>query len=519
MNPLIRKLLIPRYEYIILDRDFRVVEASYGAPGFADFPNELYQGNDVRLSFPELVGIEPVLLDILEGREISFELKGVARSDERNLYSVEPSQQTNTVLTPNKLPLYIDLYINEASNQDHVENRLLILLEDATERMLLQQSFAQRTNEANLLLSSLPISKKYIDIITSMADALLVTTNSGVIKTANQFAQDLFGYSQDELIDQPISRVILDESFLNQINKLPNGCVEFVKDIEVICRKKNEENLTVAFSCSAIQTDIEGLRNFVYIGRDISERKRLEAEMLKSLERERKLRELKSDFVSMASHEFRTPLTSILSSTELLEKYSHRWTEEKKLKHYRRIENSVRRMTELLDDVLLISKAEAGKIEFNRQPLNLKSFCRNLVEEIQTSIGKKHRIILISSEENNLVNVDERLVLQILNNLLTNAIKYSPQETIVRLIYTGSQQEVIFEIQDEGIGIPLEDQPRLFESFHRAKNVGNIPGTGLGLAIVEKAVKLHNGTISFVSEAGVGTTFKVSLPLNNCTDN
>jgi two-component system, OmpR family, sensor histidine kinase VicK len=519
MNPLVKRLLTPRYEYLTLDRNFIVVEASYGAPCFAEFPNDLYQGNDVRLSFPELVGIESVLIDILEGREISFELKGVARGDERQLCLVELSQQINTVLYPAKLPLYIDLYISESSNQNHVENRLLILLEDATERMLLQQSFAQSTNEAHLLLSSLPISKKNIDqVITSMAEALFVTTNSGIIKTVNQFAQDLFGYSQDELINQPISKIILDENFLSQINKLSNGYGEFIKDLEVICRKKNAESITVNFSCSAIQTEIEDLRNFVYIGRDISERKRLEAEMLKSIEHERKLRELKSDFVSMASHEFRTPLTAILSSTELLEKYSHQWTEEKKLKHYHRIENSVRRMTELLDDVLIISKAEAGKIEFNPQPLNLKIFCRNLVEEIQVSISRKHRIIFTCSGEFNLVKIDEKLLIQILNNLLTNAIKYSPQETIVRLICTCGQQEVTFEIQDEGIGIPVEDQQRLFESFHRAKNVGNIPGTGLGLTIVEKAVKLHGGAISFISEVGVGTTFKVTLPLNNCTD-
>lgn len=516
MNSLLKKLLTPRYEYLTLDRNLIVLEASSGAQCFAESPDELYQGNDVRLSFPEIVGIESVLIDILEGREISFELKGVGRSEERQSTLLEQCQKNNS-LFPKKAPLYIDLYINESSNQDYLENSLLILLEDSTERMILQQSFAQRTNEAQLLLTSLPISQSYIDkIIASMADALLVTTSSGIIKTANQFAQDLFGYNEEELVNKPISLIISDQNFLNQIKDLSNcGVGEFLRNVEVNCLKKDQESLIVAFSCSAIQTELKGLKNFVYIGRDISERKQLEAEMLKALNRERELRELKSDFVSMASHEFRNPLTSILSSTELLEKYSSRWTEEKKQKHYRRIENSVKRMTEIVEDVLLISKAEAGKLEFNPQPLILKSFCRNLVGEIQLSIGKKHRINFTYSGQVTPVCLDEKLLIQILNNLLTNAIKYSTQETIVRFSCTCQQHEVIFEIQDEGIGIPVEDQERLFESFHRAKNVGNIPGTGLGLTIVQKSVNLHNGNISLVSQVGVGTTFQVRLPLTN----
>ncbi|MEO8892414.1 MAG: PAS domain-containing sensor histidine kinase [Coleofasciculaceae cyanobacterium] len=520
MNLLVKRLLTPRYEYLTLDRNFIILEGSYGARCFAEFPDELYQGNDVRLSFPEIIGIETILIDILEGREVVFELKGVGRSEDRNSSLVEQCQ-TNDLLCQQQYPLYIDLYIHESSNQNYLENSLIILLEDSTERMLLQQSFAQRTNEAQLLLASTPNSKNYIDkIIASMADALIVTTSSGIIKTVNQFTQNLFGYSEEELINKPISTIICDENFLNQINNRANyGVGEFFKNVEINCLKKNQESILVAFSCSAVPTELQGLKNFVYIGRDISERKQIEAEMSKALDRERELRELKSDFVSMASHEFRTPLTSILSSTELLEKYSDVWTEERKQKHYRRIENSIKRMTELVDDVLIISKAEAGKIEFNPQPLIIKNFCETLVEEIQLSLDTKYRINFTYSGQVNSVCLDEKLVIHILNNLLTNALKYSPQETIVHFSCICQQQEVIFEIQDEGIGIPLEDQKRLFESFHRARNVGNIPGTGLGLTIVQKSVNLHNGKISLVSQVGVGTTFQVILPLTNSEDN
>ncbi len=496
MNPLLKKLLAPRYEYLTLDRNLIILEASLGAQSFAECPDALSLGNDIRVSFPELIGVEEILIDILEGRQTNFELKGVVRSLEKSS------------------SLYLDLYISEYSNQDAGENWLLVLLEDATERMVLQQTLAQRSNEANLLVSSLTASKNYIDrIITSMADALLVTTASGLIKTVNKFAQDLFGYSQDELINQPISMVISNPEVLQEIKNFSDSNPgEFIKDVEVICETKTGEQICVAFSCSAIQTEIEGLKNFVYIGRDVSDRKRVESEMMKALERERELRELKSEFVSMASHEFRTPLTAIFSSTELLQHYSHTWPEEKKLKHFHRIEDSVKRMTALLDDVLLFSKAEAGKLKFNPAPLVLKNFCSDLVEELQLGIGEKHKITWVYSGSCNNACMDEKLLLHILTNLLTNAIKYSSPGSTVLFSCSCDGEEVIFEIKDEGIGISPEDQARLFQSFHRGKNVEKIPGTGLGLAIVQKSVELHGGKIAVNSELGVGTTFRVTLP-------
>jgi two-component system sensor histidine kinase VicK len=500
MSNLIKKIIVPRYEYIILERNFSIVEISSGAQRFVDNSDDLNLGNDVRNIFPELIGIEEILIDILEGRKTNFEFKGVARSGESSS------------------SLYIDLYISEYATQENVENQLIVLLEDATERMVLQQTLSQRTNEANLLLSSLTASKNYIDrIINSMADALLVTTASGIIKTVNGFAQSLFGYSQEEFLNMPVSRLITDEEFLKKIKYLSTLTPgEFAKDVEVVCRNKAGEKICVAFSCSAIQTEVEGLQNFVYIGRDISDRKRVEAEMIKALEHERELRELKSGFVSMASHELRTPLTSIFSSTELLEAYGHKWPEDKKLKHYHRIEAAVRRMTALLDDVLLFSKVEAGKLEFYPKPLILKNFCSDLVEEIQLGIGKDHQITFIYSGPCSNACMDEKLLQHILGNLLTNAIKYSPQATAVFFSCSCKDGEVTFEIKDQGIGIPPEDQQRLFESFHRANNVGNIPGTGLGLAIVQKSVELHGGKITFTSEVGVGTTFRVTLPLESC---
>lgn len=501
MNSFFQKFLAQRYEYLILDRTLKILEASYGTQRFADCPEALNIGSDVCISFPELRGIEEIIIDILEGRQRHFELKGLTRSIDT------------------KSPFYLDLYISEYYNPDVLENQLVVLLEDATERIVLQQTLAQRTNEANFLVSYLAASKNYIDrIITSMADALLVTTASGTIKTANQFAQNLFGYSQEELVSKQISELISNDKFLQYTrnwSSLNPG--EFLKDVEVVCQTKTGEQICISFSCSAILTEIEGLQNFVYIGRDISDRKRVEAQMMKALERERELRELKSDFVSMASHEFRTPLTAIFSSTELLRLYGQIWSEEKKLKHYHRIESAVKRMTHLLDDVLLYSKVEAGKLQFNPTPIVLKNFCSDLVEEIQLGIGKQHKLTWVYSGLCNNAYMDEKLLLHILTNLLSNGIKYSPPGTTVLFSCSCEKEEVIFEIKDQGIGIPPEDQKQLFESFHRAKNVGDIPGTGLGLAIVQKSVELHGGRITVNSEEGVGTTCRVTLPLNSKT--
>ncbi len=253
---------------------------------------------------------------------------------------------------------------------------------------------------------------------------------------------------------------------------------------------------------------------------DITELKRAEEGIRKALEKEKELGELKSRFVTTTSHEFRTPLATILSSTELLEHYSHKWGEEKKLVHLQRIQTAVKNMTQLLNSVLLIGKAEAGKLEFNPAPLDLAEFCRDLVEEMQiitihpTDRYPADSIAFCSQGQCTNTCMDEKLIRHILSNLLSNAIKYSPKGGTVHFDLICQQQEAIFRVRDEGIGIPPADQAQLFNSFHRASNVGTISGTGLGLAIVKRSADLHSGTVAVESEVGVGTTFTVTLPLN-----
>lgn len=246
---------------------------------------------------------------------------------------------------------------------------------------------------------------------------------------------------------------------------------------------------------------------------DITERKQLEEYLKVALEKEKELSELKSRFVSMTSHEFRTPLSTILSSSELLEHYRHKWTEEKQLTHLHRIQTAVKRMTEMLNDILIIGKAEAGRLEFVPKSLDVVAYCRNLVEEFQLNLTN-HQVDFVSEHESILGNMDDKLLGHILSNLISNAIKYSPAFSHVQVKFHCRDEFAVFEVQDWGIGIPPEDITHLFESFYRAKNVGNILGTGLGLAIVKKCVDICQGEIFVSSTLGVGTLFTVNLPLN-----
>jgi PAS domain S-box-containing protein len=247
---------------------------------------------------------------------------------------------------------------------------------------------------------------------------------------------------------------------------------------------------------------------------DITQIKELEEDLKIALEREKELNELKSRFVSMTSHEFRTPLSTILSSSELLEHYRHKWTLEKQTLHLHRIQSSVQHLTKLLNDVLTIGQAEAGKFNFKPSLFNFVDYFHNLVEETQINIRNSHTIEFLCECQFTEAYMDKILLEHIFSNLLSNAIKYSPINSTIKFAIATSNHDVIFVIKDQGIGIPQEDLPHLFDSFHRATNVGNIQGTGLGLSIVKKCVDIHQGTIKIDSELNIGTTFTLTLPLD-----
>ncbi|BAY87496.1 adenylate/guanylate cyclase [Calothrix parasitica NIES-267] len=254
LEKILNKHNAPRkFESLELDSSFCILRVSKQVQRFSYYPQELILQKDVRLGFPELVGLEDVMISILKGEEELFELEGIQRFNE------------------DEGDFYIDIYVVG----EPVENRLIILIEDVTDRMLLEQKLSQRVNETNLLSSTLVAYKNYMNkVITSMADALIVTTKTGKIKRINKATVELLGYTEEELIDKQISLIIDDNKLLQKAIQQRSLYKKYFQNVEVVCRTKSRERKLIAFSCSVISKKINGVEDIVYIGRDITAKKR-----------------------------------------------------------------------------------------------------------------------------------------------------------------------------------------------------------------------------------------------------
>lgn len=226
----------------------------------------------------------------------------------------------------------------------------------------------------------------------------------------------------------------------------------------------------------------------------------------------RELSEMRSRFVAMVCHEFRNPLNNIALSASSLNRYDLQLTPEDKANYLRNIKDNVERMTQMIDDILVIGKIEAKVLEVNPEPLDIIDFCQTLLDEREYR-RPKAPVEFICRSRQLIAHSDKRLLRSIVSNLLSNAMRYTPEPNAIRLKVAKRQHQLSFQVQDEGIGIPPEDKRNLFEPFHRGRNVSNIPGTGLGLSIVKQFVDLLGGTIAVTSRVDKGTTFTVRLPL------
>lgn len=246
---------------------------------------------------------------------------------------------------------------------------------------------------------------------------------------------------------------------------------------------------------------------------EVAARKNAEAGLRVALDAERELSQLKSRFVSMVSHEFRTPLGIILSSAEILDAYLDRLPPHERRSNLADITQASRHMAAMMEEVLLLSQVEAGKTGFRPAPLPLESFCLRLVDEVASATSGRCPIRCHVPPDLPDAHADGALLRHILINLLTNAVKYSPPGAPVDFALQASGDLAVFTVTDRGIGIVEADARQLFQAFFRGRNVGEVSGTGLGLVIVKRCVELHNGQITFESQEAQGTTFTVSLPL------
>lgn len=407
-------------------------------------------------------------------------------------------------------------------------------------------------------------------VVDTAIDGIVVINERGIIERINPAAAKLFGYEKIELLNQNVNRIagsphnMLHDTYLNnylrtgekkiigigrEVNGLKKDGTVFpirlsISEVSLTDRrlftgiihdltKEKEAEIEIKRLNAELEGRVEKrteelvyavnqlLKTNKQLEFEVQERKMAEEALKKSeqdlrqaYEREKELNELKSRFVSMASHEFRTPLSTIQSSADLIQAYDQKLQQDKREKHIARIKNAVGHLTGVLNDFLSLTKLEEGKITSNNSIFEINQFYQEVMDEIKGLLKTGQKLQLHLLENPLEVELDAKFLKNILFNLISNAIKYSGEGAMIQGSLSIENQFLIIDITDQGLGIPEEDQPHLFTRFFRAHNVENIPGTGLGLNIVKKYVDFMNGDIRFQSTLGKGSTFKVCLPIH-----
>jgi two-component system sensor kinase FixL len=344
--------------------------------------------------------------------------------------------------------------------------------------------------------------------------AIFFIDPEGRVMSWNKGAQQIKGYTPAEIIGQPISVFYTDEDnrlgepFHNLQRAQEEGRFESVG-----LRKRKDGSIFYAdVIFTPIYDDKNTLKGFAKITRDITDQKKAEEDMRVTLSREKELNELKSRFVTLASHEFKTPLSVILSSISLIEKYPETDQQDKRLKHILRIKSNVNNLKQILNDFLSLEKLEGGIVQNCPMETDLVHLAREAIQDLENAFKEDQRIELHTEGTPRPIPVDLQLLRNILINLLSNGIKYSAESSVVDCTLSYQLATVDIRIRDRGIGIPPEEQRHLFERFFRASNTIGISGTGLGLSIVKKYLDLMGGQIRLSSVPGEGSTFTLTLP-------
>ncbi len=359
------------------------------------------------------------------------------------------------------------------------------------------------------------------NLLQNVSDAIVAVDTEWRVTSWNKAAEILYGWTADEVLGrQP-------DDFLHTeyMGLQPDQAIREMFETghwhgEVVEYHKNGAPIQIFNSTSLLRDANGAIIGAVGIERDISLQRALAEEtaarqhLQTELEREVEMRSVRSRFVSMVSHEFRTPLAAIQSSTDLLRHYGSRMSDSQRETHLGVVQQEVEHITELLNDFLTLSKMETVGVQFDPRPVELLALLRETVDTVLTSWPNRS-VELFASGDCPPIPLDRKLIRQATLNLISNAIKYSPKETTVRIRLAFPQNRAEITVQDEGIGIPEPDQAHLFEQFYRATNVGATEGTGLGLAIVRRAVEAHGGMVSVQSSPGIGTTIGFTLPLTS----
>ena len=351
-------------------------------------------------------------------------------------------------------------------------------------------------------------------ILNHSSDAILLIRANGSIQKTNRAFDETFGYDADQALRQPYT-VFASREY---VEKLEAAFHEVVAEnrparLELVARRGDGDLFDADVMLSPVHRQPGGVNSVVCSIRDITRHKQMEHELRVALQKERSLNDFRSRFVSRASHEFRTPLAVMMTASDLLKGYGERMTAPQRVEKMNRIQQEVKKLTRMLDDMLIVSgqhPSEEGQL--NLIATDIELLTRGIVESVIADTGAEHNFVYNCLSDQKEVFVDPVLVKRIAANLLSNAVKYSPPQGTIRFTVSASAAHIMLRVADEGMGIPERDQAQLFEAFHRGEGVEHIDGAGLGLALVRQAVELHQGEVVFTSQEGVGSVFTVTLP-------
>jgi PAS domain S-box-containing protein len=412
-----------------------------------------------------------------------------------------------------------------------ISNRIIIEDELRKANEILEIKVAERTSELihsihrleqevlerKTIENALRKSEYLFSHIFSNASIPICLTNAhGELLNYNQAFSDLTGLGiYNDSLKLGFADIIPSDIYHNfdaSYNSFYNGDLQTFTNEVIVNNKKGLQSICIM--SSAKFPDEKGITIIISVFVDITQRIKAEQDMKNALAKEKELNELKTRFISVVSHEFRTPLTTILSYTQLLLKYQEKWTPEQQTKYLHSIETGVHKLSFLMSDILSVARLQHGALIFKPQKTNIKSLLQGIIEEFIMGDDNRHIFdINLRMEEEEYI-ADAGLLRQIFSNLISNAIKYSANDTTIN-IYAEDKDDssFLFRISDEGIGIESNHLPYLYEYFRRGDNVGTISGTGLGMSIVKQSVDLHNGTIEVASQPGLGTEFTIQLHL------
>jgi PAS domain S-box-containing protein len=361
--------------------------------------------------------------------------------------------------------------------------------------------------------------KRYQNLFELAPDGYLVTDLNGIVREANWASSVLLGVPQEFLVGKPLVNYVIDADRKKVRLKLSElASLRRLTDWEIQMQPRNRGSFPVAIAISTIRDSKGEITDLRWIIRDVTRLKQAEVAIRDQLAAEKQLSELKSRIIQTISHEFRTPLTVVRTSIEILEHYGDQLDLAKKENYFRRMKAAIQYTTRLFEGVLLLDEVESNRLEIQPSLVQLEQFCQELIDEVQLTSAIAHTIHFVCEGEQRSTSFDQNLLKQVFGNLLSNAVNYSSDSSNIYVRLTHEENQVIFQVQDEGVGIPAEELPHLFEPFYKIGNGTNGSGAGLGLAIAKRIVDLHGGTIDLHSEINVGTTVTVTLPLINPID-